>query len=250
MFGAGRCASASPVSFPGTSLQLSRLFVGITSAISLSANGKIGRCPLHRHPARLLVAHRPKRIRRAAVRRRRRSSSLADDGLAATFNLGTTISSLPHLTSAPREQATGAPRVFRYLHDKMAAQDGTAAPLLGSATMTRIAQLAPDLDKPSERAISGEITVTWPYNSVKHSFAFLLAEGDARLRRKRGQVRIQLSGPSAKAVADTGLGAGDELVLGLRGVEWAKDDSIAPLPESRLEWQLRYSGELVMQVMQ
>ncbi len=124
-------------------------------------------------------------------------------------------------------------------------------PFLSSASVTPIAHLRPDLPDQKSRVVRGEVTITWPYNAVNNSFAFLLAESDVRLRRARGQVRIQLLGSSAQAVGSCGLGGGDEVALSLEGVEWTEDvkaDSRVQMPGSRLEWQLKYSERLVLQV--
>ncbi|KAK4241448.1 hypothetical protein C8A03DRAFT_12316 [Achaetomium macrosporum] len=130
----------------------------------------------------------------------------------------------------------------------MASVNGDSAAQLASQTPTPIAQLNPELSDQSSRVVRGEITITWPYSFVNRTFAFLLAESDVRLRRARGQVRIEFRGPSAKAASECGLGAGDELLFSLEGVEWAKDVSPARIPGARVEWQLQFNEKLVLQV--
>ncbi|KAJ9148231.1 hypothetical protein NKR23_g5155 [Pleurostoma richardsiae] len=125
-------------------------------------------------------------------------------------------------------------------------EDKESAALSGETTP--IAHLRPDIGDQPKRLVAGEVTITWPYSSVKKSIAFLLAEPDVRQRRVKGLVRVQLSGPSAKAVADCGIGGGDAITLSLDGVEWAQDDTPARPPGSRLEWQLKYSHKLVAEV--
>ncbi|CAN8095501.1 unnamed protein product [Discula destructiva] len=128
----------------------------------------------------------------------------------------------------------------------MASSDQDVEQLLASKTPTPISQLDPDLADQATRKIHGEVTVTWPYSSVTKSFAFLLAEPDFRLRRNRGLVRIQLSGPSAEAVGQWELGSGDEVALTLDGVEWAKDEEPARAAGSRCDWQLKFAGKLTL----
>ncbi len=120
--------------------------------------------------------------------------------------------------------------------------------LLASAVPTPIALLDPNLPDQASRVVRGEVTVTWPYNSVRRSLAFLLADSDIRRRRTRGHVRVQLDGSAAQAVASTGLGGGDELVLSLDGAQWGRDDSVVQFPGSRLDWQLKFSEKLLLQV--
>ncbi|KAH8891283.1 hypothetical protein GQ53DRAFT_806670 [Thozetella sp. PMI_491] len=128
------------------------------------------------------------------------------------------------------------------------ASDGVGVTPLSAATITPIAQLEPELSEQATRAVRGEITITWPFNSVAKTFAFILAESDVRLRRERGQVRVQLQGSSAKALAETGCGGGDELFISLDGVEWVKDELPARGPGSRVHWQLQFSEKLTAQV--
>lgn len=120
-------------------------------------------------------------------------------------------------------------------------------PLLQVRSATPIAGLHPGLPDQHVIAVTGEVTLVWPYNSATKSLAFLLADPDVRLRRDKGQVRIQLLGASAKAVADIRLGAGDTVALALDGVEWVKDNSIVRIPGSRVDWQLQFSEKLILQ---
>lgn len=128
------------------------------------------------------------------------------------------------------------------------AEDGNVAALLATKLATPIAQLGPDLPDQPSRTVRGEVGITWPYNSVTETFAFLLAEPDVRLRRARGQVRIELHGPSARILSKCGLGAGDELLFSLEEVTWTKDTSPGGIPGSRVEWQLQFDEKFVLQV--
>ncbi|KAI7782106.1 hypothetical protein LA080_013914 [Diaporthe eres] len=130
----------------------------------------------------------------------------------------------------------------------MATADGDVEHLLATKTATPIAQLAPELPDQATRKVHGEVTITWPFSSVSKSVAFLLAEPDFRLRRDKGQVRIQLNGPSAEAVGSLELGSGDEVTLDLDGVEWARDEEPARPPGSRPDWQLKFVGKLTLKV--
>ncbi|KAJ0114738.1 hypothetical protein J7T55_004479 [Diaporthe amygdali] len=130
----------------------------------------------------------------------------------------------------------------------MASANGDVEHMLATRTATPIAQLDPDLSDQPIRKVHGEVTITWPYSSVSKSVAFLLAEPDFRLRRDKGQVRIQLNGPSAEAIGDLELGSGDEVTLALDGVEWARDEEPARPPGSRSDWQLKFVGKLALKV--
>ena len=130
----------------------------------------------------------------------------------------------------------------------MATTNGDGAANLASLSGIPIAQLNPDLPNQAARAVRGEVTITWPYNSVTKKLAFLIAEPDVRLRRAKGQIRIELQGPSAKTASESGLGAGDELLFSLDGAEWSKDASPGRIPGARVEWQLQFNQKLALQV--
>jgi len=130
----------------------------------------------------------------------------------------------------------------------MASTDNEYVRLLASQMQTPIAKLSPDLPDLASRVLRGEVTITWPYNGVKNTFAFLLAEPDVRLRRAKGQVRIEFHGVAAKSVAESGLGGGDEVTLSLDGVGWAKDESTGHIPGTRVDWQLQFFDKLTLQV--
>ena len=112
---------------------------------------------------------------------------------------------------------------------------------------TSIAHLNPDL-RPDDSAVTGIVTLIWPYASSKSTFSLLLVEPDFRLRSNRGQVRVHFQGSSAKAVARSGISSGDQLLLSLRGAQWAKDSTASTTPGRGIDWQLQYGERLVLQV--
>ncbi len=111
-----------------------------------------------------------------------------------------------------------------------------------------IAQLTPLLSVPASRSIKAVVTLTWPYSSATGSLAFLLSEPDFRLRRTRGQVRVQFSGSSAKEVAKSGIASGDQVLLSLDGVEWVHDEAAVATPGKGVEFELKFTERLVLQV--
>jgi hypothetical protein len=120
--------------------------------------------------------------------------------------------------------------------------------LLELKSQTPISNLRPDLSEQNLRVVTGEVTLVWPYNIATRSLAFLLADPDARRRREKGQVRVQLQGPSAKAVAGIRLGGGDTVAIALDGTDWVKDSSVVRVPGSRVDWQLQFTDKLILQV--
>lgn len=130
----------------------------------------------------------------------------------------------------------------------MASPDEDVEQLLATRVATPLAQLSPDLPEQTTRKLHGEVTITWPYSAVTKTLAFLLAEPDFRLRRDKGSVRVQLTGPAAEAVGKWELGSGDEVTLALDGVEWAKDEEPVRPAGSRVDWQLKFAGKLVLKV--
>lgn len=122
---------------------------------------------------------------------------------------------------------------------------------LGAATKTPIADLNPDIPDPATRAVRGVVTITWPYSFVKGTFSFILAEPDYRLRRNRGQIRVNLIGASAKAASESGLSSSDEVLVSLDGAEWELEQvkKRQSLPGAGVDWQLKFSEKLLLQVM-
>ncbi|OTB07845.1 hypothetical protein M426DRAFT_8442 [Hypoxylon sp. CI-4A] len=121
---------------------------------------------------------------------------------------------------------------------------------LVTANNTAIADLGPEISEPTSRTVRGVVTITWPYSSVKGTFAFILAEPDYRLRLNKGQARINLSGPSAKAAAESELSGGDEVLISLDGAEWEPEETNRrqSLLATSIDWQLKFSNKLLLQV--
>ncbi|KAI9707752.1 MAG: hypothetical protein M1836_000714 [Candelina mexicana] len=114
-------------------------------------------------------------------------------------------------------------------------------------TLLPIAQLTPSLSTLSQYSIRAVVTLIWPYSSSTRSLALLLAEPDFRLRRQKGQVRVNFTGSSAKAVARSGIGSGDEVVLALQGVIWDKGGTVNT-PGKGVGYELEFRERMVMQI--
>ncbi|KAF1928188.1 uncharacterized protein M421DRAFT_5261 [Didymella exigua CBS 183.55] len=110
-----------------------------------------------------------------------------------------------------------------------------------------IAALRPNVDALESKQIKAVVTLIWPYSSSQRQFALLLAEPDLRLRRKNGQVRAHFSSTSARALATTGVGIGDEVVLGLHGAQFVQDGAVGT-PGKRIDWELAYTQTLAISV--
>jgi hypothetical protein len=126
--------------------------------------------------------------------------------------------------------------------------NGSAAATTDSTTCIPIAQLTPLLVAPASRSLKAVVTLTWPYSSATGSVAFLLAEPDFRLRRTKGQVRVQFSGSSAKTVAKSGIASGDVVILCLDGVEFVHDETTISTPGRGVDFELRFTERLLLQV--
>ncbi|KAI1171824.1 hypothetical protein F4777DRAFT_590960 [Nemania sp. FL0916] len=126
-----------------------------------------------------------------------------------------------------------------------------STPCYKAAETVPIAELYPDIANPDTKAVGGVVTITWPYNKVKGSFAFTLAEPDFRLRRNKGQVRVDFTGRAAKTAGDCGLGSNDEVLLSLAGAAWeaeAAADRRRSLPGADLGWRLVFSDKLILRI--
>ncbi|KAF3039035.1 hypothetical protein E8E12_008155 [Didymella heteroderae] len=111
-----------------------------------------------------------------------------------------------------------------------------------------IAALQPNLDALDSKQIKAVVTLIWPYSSSQRQFALLLAEPDFRLRRKKGgQVRARFSSTSARALAATGVGIGDEVVLSLHGAQFVQD-GVVSTPGKSIDWELAYTQTVAISV--
>lgn len=117
-----------------------------------------------------------------------------------------------------------------------------------ATTHIPIADLSDQIVSPETRSLKAIVTLAWPFSSATGSVAFLLAEPDFRLRRFKGQVRVQFSGSSAKSVSKAGISSGDEVTLCLDGVEWLRDESEVSTPGRGVEWELKFTERLLLQV--
>jgi hypothetical protein len=120
--------------------------------------------------------------------------------------------------------------------------------MAGLSAHIPIAELNPTLEAQTSRSVKAIVTLTWPYSSATRSVAFLLAEPDFRLRRSKGQVRVQFSGSSAKRIAKSGIASGDEVILCLDGVEWLRDASAVSTPGKGVDFELKFTERLLLQV--
>lgn len=110
-----------------------------------------------------------------------------------------------------------------------------------------IAQLQPSIQ--TERShIFGVVALIWPYSSSQKTISLLLVEPDFRLRRERGQVHVRFFGSSAKALALSSIQIGDEVLLHLDGVKWAKETTTLKTAGKGVEWALQFRDRLVLEV--
>ena len=116
------------------------------------------------------------------------------------------------------------------------------------AALIPIPSLDPESIPPPDKAIRAVVSLYWPYSSSTKQCALLLADRDFRLRSRRGQVRVRFTSASATAVAQGKVGIGDEVLLDLRGAQWASDSSRVATPGKSVEGELVYRGELSLRI--
>jgi len=151
----------------------------------------------------------------------------------------------PHVSDVlrpiPRERVYSPSR-----RDATMGATRSAAEALQSAVATPIAQLSPDLQDAESRAVDGVVTITWPYSFVTKSIAFIIAEQDPLRRRDKGQLRVECHGPAGKALADSGIGGGDAILLSLVGAEWDVAHAKTSLPAGSHDWQLNFTKRILL----
>jgi hypothetical protein len=97
-------------------------------------------------------------------------------------------------------------------------------------------------------AIRAVVTLIWPYSSSTRRAALLLAEPDFRLRKSKGQVRVQLAGAAAEAVARSKISSGDEIMLRLDGAKRVEAAAGISTPGKSVDVELEYSRRIVCEV--
>lgn len=111
-----------------------------------------------------------------------------------------------------------------------------------------IAELTPSLADAGDKQIRAVVTLLWPYSSSTLKVALLLAEPDFRLRKENGQVRVQLTGPAAQAIARSYVGIGDEVVLTLAGAKWVGAVPGVHTPGKSIDAELMFREKLRMEI--
>ena len=126
----------------------------------------------------------------------------------------------------------------------MAEDPGAPAPTLTS--LVPIAELQPSCSP--TKTIRSVVALLWPYSASNKSLTLLLVEPDFRLRRNKGQVRVEFHGSSAKEVARSEIGSGDEVLLSLESAEWKRDEAGVRTPGNGVEWKLSFGERVFMHV--
>jgi len=116
---------------------------------------------------------------------------------------------------------------------------------LGTLTKVPIVQLSPDLEQPADKSILAAVTLVWPYSSSTKSFSLLLAEPDFRLRSSKGQVKVTFHGRVAEKVAESHVGIGDSICLGLDGSKFIPNQAA---PGRSIAWDAHFEDGVSLEV--
>ena len=111
-----------------------------------------------------------------------------------------------------------------------------------------IADLSPYLSLPSSLFVEIDVVLVWPYSSSTRTFSLLLANSDTRRRKDNGHVKVTFHGLSAQIVAQSRVGIGDRVNLGLDGVEWVATGGKVQTPGKRIQWDLIFEHRVLLEV--
>lgn len=113
-----------------------------------------------------------------------------------------------------------------------------------------IASLSAQSQVDHDTFIRAVVTLVWPYSSRTEQCSLLLAEPDARLRHRQGQVRVHFTHESAHAIAAEHISIGDEIQLRLNGAKWAQTESThsSDTPGRSVDGELVFHHELCAEV--
>ena len=119
---------------------------------------------------------------------------------------------------------------------------------VGVTHVLPLASLEPGVLPTGGSQIAAIVTLVWPYSSSTRTTALLLAEPDFRLRRKKGQIRVNFTGPSAQKVGSSAIGIGDSVRLDLAGSQWQPSASDVSTPGRSVGGELMYHNRLSLNV--
>jgi hypothetical protein len=122
-----------------------------------------------------------------------------------------------------------------------------ASPVDYTQDLIPIATLDPS-QLPPPSTIHAEVSLIWPFSSSTKRVALLLGEPDFRARRNKGQVRVQLRGPAAEAVAASHISIGDLVYISLEGASWSEERSAVGVPGRHVEGELSFDSKLRLKV--
>ncbi|KIV86121.1 hypothetical protein PV11_01756 [Exophiala sideris] len=120
-------------------------------------------------------------------------------------------------------------------------------PQFEPANRIPIADLSPSLTNNSYHILAN-VALVWPYSSSTGTLALLLADPDIRARKSKGQVKVIFRDGSARGVAQTKVGIGDEVRLTLAGCEWDETGETTSTPGKKIDWDLRFRNRIVLRV--
>ncbi|KAI9695067.1 MAG: hypothetical protein M1820_008960 [Bogoriella megaspora] len=121
------------------------------------------------------------------------------------------------------------------------------SPINPPLTSIPIPTLSPSLPNLPSLSVHGIVILLWPYSSSTRSCALLLSSPDYRQRNRKGQVRVQFHGVSARTVAEQRIGIGDAVTLGLEGVEWVEvGEGNGSTPGKSVDWEMRFTKRLCL----
>lgn len=119
---------------------------------------------------------------------------------------------------------------------------------LSYLTKVPIAELSPSLERPADKSILATVILVWPYSSATMSLSLMLAEPDCRLRHSRGQIKVTFHGYVAEKVAESHVGIGDSISLGLDGSKFTGNKVAQQSPGRSIAWDAHFESNVCLEV--
>ncbi|KIV92125.1 hypothetical protein PV10_06590 [Exophiala mesophila] len=116
-----------------------------------------------------------------------------------------------------------------------------------SADRLPVLNLSPDNSNPSSY-LEADVALVWPYSSSSATLALLLVDTDTKPGQVRGQVKVVFRHGCARQVANTKVGIGDTLRLGLNDCAWKETGDVISTPGKKLAWDLEYTSRVCAQI--
>ncbi|RVX70402.1 hypothetical protein B0A52_05901 [Exophiala mesophila] len=123
----------------------------------------------------------------------------------------------------------------------------TQSTTFDTADRLPVLNLSPHNSNPTSY-LEADVALVWPYSSSSATLALLLVDTYHKPGQVRGQVKVVFRYGCARQVANTKVGIGDTVRLGLNDCAWKETGDVISTPGKKLAWDLEYTARVCAQI--